>query len=71
MNAFVSFLSEPWLQRLGWVLIHFIWQGTGVALLLAVALRLLTRGSSEVRYVVIGGALLLFCSITGPRVRMR
>jgi beta-lactamase regulating signal transducer with metallopeptidase domain len=55
----VAFFSEPWAQRLGWVLIHFLWQGMGVALLLAIALSLLSRASSHVRYVVIAGALLL------------
>ncbi len=55
----VAFFSDPWAQRLGWVLIHFLWQGMGVALLLAIALSFLSRASSHVRYVVIAGALLL------------
>ena len=62
MNGLASLFSEPWVELLGWVLIHFLWQGTGIALLLAVALRLLTRTSSHFRYVVIGGALLL-CAV--------
>ncbi len=51
--------AEPWVARLGWVLIHFIWQGAGIALALALALRVLVGASSQVRYVTIGGALVL------------
>jgi ankyrin repeat protein/beta-lactamase regulating signal transducer with metallopeptidase domain len=47
------------MQRLGWVLIHFIWQGAGIALLLALALRLLSQASSQIRYAVIAVALLV------------
>jgi hypothetical protein len=25
MNLSVTVFSEPWVQRLGWVLLHFIW----------------------------------------------
>src|SRR5437016_4562386 len=62
MNLLVTLFSEPWLQRLGRVLIHFVWQGIGIALLLAVVLRLLTQSSSHIRYIVIGGALAI-CAI--------
>jgi ankyrin repeat protein/beta-lactamase regulating signal transducer with metallopeptidase domain len=62
MNGWVNLFSEPWVQRLGWVLIHFLWQGAGIALLLAVALRLFARASSHIRYVTIGSALLL-CAV--------
>jgi beta-lactamase regulating signal transducer with metallopeptidase domain len=62
MNGLLNLFSEPWVQRLGWVLIHFLWQGWGVALLLAVALRFSTRASSHFRYVVIGSAFLL-CAV--------
>jgi ankyrin repeat protein/beta-lactamase regulating signal transducer with metallopeptidase domain len=52
---------EPWMQQLGWVLIHFVWQGAAIALLLAVVLRLLAGRSSRSRYAVCGMALLLCC----------
>ena len=63
MNALVTLLAEPWAQRLGWVLIHFLWQGTGIAFLLALVLRLIAQATSHVRYLVIGGALLA-CGVT-------
>jgi ankyrin repeat protein/beta-lactamase regulating signal transducer with metallopeptidase domain len=62
VSGWLNLFSEPWVERLGWVLIHFLWQGAGIALLLAVALRLLTRASSHLRYVAIGSALLL-CAV--------
>jgi ankyrin repeat protein/beta-lactamase regulating signal transducer with metallopeptidase domain len=62
MNGWVTLFSEPWIQRLGWVLIHFLWQGTGIALLLATVLRVASRASSHVRYVMIGSAFLL-CAV--------
>lgn len=59
MNAAMNLFLEPWVQRLGWVLIHFLWQGMGVALLLALALRIFAPASSHTRYVVMGSALLI------------
>ena len=43
--------------KVGWVLVHFVWQGAAAALLLAGALRLLRRASANMRYVVCCGAL--------------
>jgi beta-lactamase regulating signal transducer with metallopeptidase domain len=62
MNFLVNLFSEMWVQRLGWVLIHFLWEGTVIALLLAVLLRLLAKASSDTRYAVTGVAF-LFCAI--------
>lgn len=44
-------LFDPSAQILGWALLHFVWQGAVVALLLAVALFLLRTASSNARYV--------------------
>src|SRR5580704_13357241 len=62
MNALNDLFQQPALHRLGWVLVHFLWQGAGIGLLLAVALRLLNKASSHLRYLVICGAL-LSCAI--------
>ncbi len=54
--------TETWrtpVTALGWALIHFIWQGTFVALLLAVVLRMLRGASTNVRYAAACAALLL------------
>ncbi len=45
-------------DSLGWTLIHFLWQGTVVALLLAAADHVLARATARVRYTVACAALL-------------
>jgi beta-lactamase regulating signal transducer with metallopeptidase domain len=37
MNQLTLLFSQPWAERLGWTLLHFIWQGAAIALALAVA----------------------------------
>jgi beta-lactamase regulating signal transducer with metallopeptidase domain len=53
-----TLLSAPAIDLLGWTLLHFVWQGTLVAALLAGVLRLLDDHPPRVRYVVSGAALL-------------
>jgi beta-lactamase regulating signal transducer with metallopeptidase domain len=62
MNILLNAFSEPWIQRLGWVLIHFLWEGTISALVLAIFLRLLTKASSHTRYAL-AGIVLLICAV--------
>ena len=38
MTAIHGLLAEPALLRLGWVLVHFVWQGAAVTVLLAALL---------------------------------
>ncbi|MHC4993291.1 MAG: hypothetical protein ACYTGC_20165 [Planctomycetota bacterium] len=45
-------------ELLGWVLVHFLWQGAVVAVAVAVTLRLMSRCSASSRYVVACGGLL-------------
>src|SRR5262245_32870159 len=52
-------LAQPLVEALGWGLIHFIWQGTLVALLLAGVLRMLRGASTNARYATACAALLL------------
>ena len=35
MASFLDLLDQPLLQRLGWTLVHSVWQGIAVAILLA------------------------------------
>jgi HEAT repeat protein/beta-lactamase regulating signal transducer with metallopeptidase domain len=46
-------------QNLGWTLVHFAWQGTVIALLLAVALWVLGKATANVRNVISCMALVL------------
>lgn len=58
-----TLLTEPLFQALGWSLIHFIWQGALVALLLAGANLILRRSSANKRYVASCTALLLMAAL--------
>src|SRR6478672_181255 len=61
MSAIDQLLREPAAQAIGWALLHFIWQGTLVAFLTAIALACLRKGAADIRYVVsaIGLSLML------------
>ncbi len=52
-------MSNEWLMRLGWTLLHFLWQGAGVALFLALVLAVLRNRSSESRYAATIAALVV------------
>lgn len=54
---------HPIAQHVGWALVHFIWQGFAVALLLAVALRLMKHHAPRARYVPAFAALLLLLAL--------
>src|SRR5215470_18469143 len=54
-----TLLTHPLVTALGWALIHFIWQGTFVALLLAGVLRMVRGMSTNARYATACAALLL------------
>jgi len=51
MGPLHALLAHPLVERLGWALLHFLWQGTTLALLLGVATLALRRRSPNARYV--------------------
>ena len=57
MNA-ASFISSAVVDRLGWVLIHSLWQGTAVAGLLAIVFLFSRRRSPQLRDLCALGSLL-------------
>ena len=59
MEAIEALLDRPEVFALGWTLLHFIWQGTLVAVLLAGVNVLLRRHSARLRYAVACSAMLL------------
>ncbi len=63
MTAIDTLLAQPAVQAVGWALLHFIWQGTLVALLAAAALVALRRSAPDVRYVVATIALSLMLTM--------
>jgi bla regulator protein BlaR1 len=45
-------LSQEIVQKLGWTLLHFVWQAAVVALLLATLLKLLRKSTANLRYII-------------------
>ena len=50
MNALTIVFAQPWAERLGWTLLHFLWQGTAMAVV-AAAIRVLL-GSAHSRHIL-------------------
>jgi uncharacterized protein (TIGR03435 family) len=48
---------NAWMHVAGWALVHFIWQGTVVALVAALVLHLCRRRTASVRYLIACGAM--------------
>lgn len=59
MTSLILFSEHPLIRVFGWSLLHFIWEGTIVAALLAAALKLLSGRSPQLRYVIACCALAL------------
>ncbi|MGQ0636099.1 MAG: hypothetical protein ACT4QC_15920 [Planctomycetaceae bacterium] len=57
MAMLARILDPRAMELLGWGLVHFVWQGAGLALILVAALRLLRHASPQARYVVACAAL--------------
>ena len=55
----LAFLREPLIEKLGWALVHFLWEGALIALLFGVANAALRRASANARYLLACGALAL------------
>jgi len=53
------------IDTLGWTLLHFIWQGTAIALLLAAAEACVRSRSAQLRYALACGAMLLMVASIG------
>ena len=45
MTTMQTLFSQPWVERLGMTLLHFLWQGLLIAVLYAAARRILARAS--------------------------
>lgn len=77
MNTLNELLVHPIFQRLGWTLVHSIWQGAAIAFLAVIAMAMLKRQSSQARYVVSCAGMLLmlvglvvtFFILPGPILR--
>lgn len=54
-----NILWQEIVQKLGWTLLHFVWQATAVALLAAILLAGLRKAAANVRYIIACTALCL------------
>jgi beta-lactamase regulating signal transducer with metallopeptidase domain len=52
-----NILSEEIIQKLGWTLLHFVWQAAVVAMLLGILLAMLRKSSANIRYIIACAAL--------------
>jgi beta-lactamase regulating signal transducer with metallopeptidase domain len=59
MKPIILSYEQPLIHAVGWSLLHFLWEGAIVALLLTSALRLLRNRSSQLRYLVACCALVM------------
>ena len=58
MNAVQMLSLQPWVERLGWTLVHFLWQGLLIALLYGAARRRMARAfGPQARYLLACAAL--------------
>jgi len=57
MNVLHLILESPAAQRLGWTLLHFVWQGVAVALVLRMLLAAMHHRGAAARYLVSCAAL--------------
>ncbi len=56
-------LSPTWTSVLGWTLVHFLWQGTALAIALAMALTVVPRRFARVRYALGCSTLALMLAV--------
>lgn len=64
MSTIELVLNQPWVARLGWTLVHFLWQGTVIAVLLAAARALVGRWLTDHGRYVLACVALGFMMIT-------
>ncbi len=63
-----NILSQEIVQKLGWTLLHFVWQATAVTSLLAIVLAALRKSTANLRYII--ACLALGLMVLLPMVTM-
>jgi Zn-dependent protease with chaperone function len=71
MTAIEPLLQTPAARALAWALLHFLWQGTLVALIAAAALGALRRSAADVRYIVASVGLTLMLTLPAVTAAQR
>lgn len=62
MDILTPFLSEQTVRQIGWVLVHFLWQGCVIMALMWLVLKLHGKASSNTRYLTACFGLVLMIS---------
>lgn len=57
-------ISQEAIECIGWTLVHFLWQGISIALMLAIVLRVLKHAPANARYLA--ECLALMMMVTAP-----
>jgi beta-lactamase regulating signal transducer with metallopeptidase domain len=63
VNHLDGFRSSPWIDAIGWALLHSLWQGAAVALALACVLGLLRRAGAHARYLAACTSMVLLIAL--------
>ena len=59
METLSTFIAEPYLLALGWMIVHALWQIAGVGLILWLSLRFFGKKSAAFKYRLSISALIL------------
>jgi uncharacterized membrane protein len=63
MNFIDQIMAAEWITRLGWTLLHSLWEIALITAVLALLIPLLRRGSANVRYLLACGGLTLMAIV--------
>jgi uncharacterized protein (TIGR03435 family) len=66
MNTIQLLSAQPWVEHLGWTLLHFLWQGLLIAAVYAAARKWFVRFDPEKRYVL--GCVALAAMAAAPLI---
>ncbi len=65
MNYMSEYLSGEFVRAMGWTIVHSLWQGAVVALLLGIIMVVLNKHSANVRYFLSAAALITVVLLAG------
>ena len=70
METLQNIFQAEIIQKLGWTLVHFVWQAIAIGLILAIILKLLHKSSANLRYVIACIALALIVVMPAVTIKM-
>ena len=70
METLQNIFQAEIIQRLGWTLVHFVWQAIAIGMILAIVLKLLHKSSANLRYLIACMALALIVLMPVVTIKM-